>query len=82
MKIAEVMQKFVKEGEHDRIVEPWTLVCWRGRDVICSGLRRVALERDDSAVTWVPEWWTDAVFTHQPDMIRKEVMDEVARCEE
>lgn len=48
--LADVMQKFLKEGEPDCIVEPWTMVCWRNRKITCSGLRRVTFERDEVAL--------------------------------
>lgn len=79
--IAQTIQKYLKEGEPDRTAEPWTMVCWRIPKIICGGLRRAGLERDDTTVTFLPEWWTNATFTQPPDVIRKAVMEEVALCD-
>lgn len=80
--IASTLQQFLKEGLPDRTAEAWTLVCWRSRKIICNGLRRAGLERNDTTLLWLPEWWTDSTFTQPPDLIEKAVKGAVDRCDE
>lgn len=46
--------------------------------IITSNIRRATLDCDNETVSWVGEWWYPAFITHPPDVIKKNVDEEMA----